>query len=98
VIDLSEEETVAAAVEGDTREALLDAAQALFAAEGIDGVSLAAITRFAGQRNGGAIHYYFGGRDGLLAAILAAGEHRQLAQHRLFVGVEKPVASVHHRL
>jgi AcrR family transcriptional regulator len=62
---------VALAVEGETREALLDAAEALFAAEGIGGVSLAAITRLAGQHNGGAIHYYyFGGRDGLLAAIL----------------------------
>jgi AcrR family transcriptional regulator len=57
-------------LEGDTREALLDAAEALFAAEGIENVSLAAITRLAGQRNGGAIHYHFGGRDGLLAAIL----------------------------
>jgi AcrR family transcriptional regulator len=57
-------------LEGDTREALLDAAEASFAAEGIENVSLAAITRLAGQRNGGAIHYHFGGRDGLLAAIL----------------------------
>jgi len=57
-------------LEGDTREALLDAAEALFAAEGIENVSLAAITRLAGQRNGGAIHYHFGGRDSLLAAIL----------------------------
>ena len=54
----------------DTREALLDAAEALFAAEGVEGVSLAAITQLAEQRNGGAIHDYFGGRDGLLAAIL----------------------------
>jgi AcrR family transcriptional regulator len=59
---------VAVAVEGETREALLDAAEALFAAEGNGGVSLAANTRLAGQHNGGAIHYYFG--DGLLAAIL----------------------------
>jgi AcrR family transcriptional regulator len=58
------------AVERETRDVLLDAAEALFAAEGIDGVSLADITRLAGQRNGGAIHYYFGGRDGLLTAIL----------------------------
>jgi AcrR family transcriptional regulator len=54
----------------ETREALLDAAEGLFASEGVDGVSLAAITQLAEQRNGGAIHYYFGGRDGLLAAIL----------------------------
>lgn len=55
---------------GDTRAALLDAAEELFAAEGIENVTLAAITKLADQRNGGAIHYYFGGRDGLLAAIL----------------------------
>lgn len=61
---------MAVGVERDTREALLDAAEALFAAEGIENVTLAAITRLAGQRNGGAIHYHFGGRDGLLAAIL----------------------------
>lgn len=59
-----------AAARTDTREALIDAAEALFAAEGPGGASLAAITKLAGQRNGGAIHYYFGGRDGLLAAVL----------------------------
>ncbi len=61
---------MAVAIEGDTRMALLDAAEVLFAAEGVDGVSLASITRLAGQRNGGAIHDSVGGRDGLLAAIL----------------------------
>ena len=60
---------MATAIEGETREALLDAAESLFAAEGLADVSLAAITRLAGQRNGGAIHYHFGGRDGLLNAI-----------------------------
>jgi len=53
-----------------TREALIDAAEQLFATEGLDGASLAAITKKAGQRNGGAIHYHFGGRDGLLGAVL----------------------------
>lgn len=57
------------AAETETREALLDAAESLFAAEGLADVSLAAITRLAGQRNGAAIHYHFGGRDGLLDAI-----------------------------
>jgi AcrR family transcriptional regulator len=61
---------MATQTDGDTREALLDAAEALFAAEGTENVTLAAITRLAGQRNGGAIHYHFGGRDGLLGAIL----------------------------
>ena len=55
---------------GGTREALLDAAEKLFAADGVENVTLAAITQMAKQRHGGAIHYYFGGRDGLLAAIL----------------------------
>ena len=48
---------MATGAEGDTREALLDAAEALFAAEGVDNVTLAAITKQADQRNGGAIHY-----------------------------------------
>ncbi len=59
-----------ATVKVDTREALLDAAEVLFASSGPHGASLAAITKHAGQRNGGAIHYHFGGRDGLLAAVL----------------------------
>ena len=58
------------ATKGDTREALLDAAEELFGSRGIDEVTVAAITERAGQQNSGAIHYYFGGRDGLLAAIL----------------------------
>ena len=53
-----------------TREALLDAAEELFASEGVANVTLASITQLAKQRHGGAIHYYFGGRDGLLEAIL----------------------------
>ena len=71
---------MAVAVEGETREALLDAAEALFAAEGIGGVSLAAITRLAGRHNGGAIHYYcFGGRDRLLAATsIMSGGHEHV--------------------
>ena len=32
--------------------------------------SLVEITRRAGQRNRGAVHYHFGGRDGLLVAVL----------------------------
>lgn len=58
------------AIESDTRTAILDAAEALFASQGISNVSLAEITARAGQRNGGAIHYHFGGREGLLSAIL----------------------------
>ena len=53
-----------------TRERLLDAATRAFADEGVRAASLVEITRRAGQRNRGAVHYHFGGRDGLLVAIL----------------------------
>jgi AcrR family transcriptional regulator len=54
-----------------TRDVLLDAAARLFAERGIDNVSIAEIVRTANQRNASAVHYHFGNRDGLLAAVLA---------------------------
>ncbi|WP_297005007.1 TetR/AcrR family transcriptional regulator [uncultured Corynebacterium sp.] len=53
------------------REALLDAAEALFALHGIDAVSDRAIAEEAGTANHSAVGYHFGGRDGLLCALLA---------------------------
>lgn len=50
--------------------ALIDAATRAFADDGVQGASLVEITRQAGQRNRGAVHYHFGGRDGLLVAVL----------------------------
>ena len=44
---------------------------ALFAERGLDAVSLSEINRAAGQRNASALQYHFGGREGLLRAILA---------------------------
>jgi AcrR family transcriptional regulator len=64
-----------------TREALMDAGERLFAARGVDDVTVAEITRSAGQRNGAAIHYHFGGRDGLLEAILDRHLARIDAEH-----------------
>ncbi len=52
-----------------TREQLLDAAEALFVAEGPANVSLRAILREAGQKNQSAMQYHFGNRAGLMAAI-----------------------------
>jgi AcrR family transcriptional regulator len=40
------------------------------AERGIEGVSLNEINRAAGQRNTAALHYHFGGREGLLRAIM----------------------------
>jgi AcrR family transcriptional regulator len=56
------------------RQRLLVAAERLFAAQGIDGASLAELTRAAGLGNTGAVHHYFGGRVQLLEAIVE--QHR----------------------
>ncbi|MGW4562564.1 TetR/AcrR family transcriptional regulator [Streptomyces sp. NPDC004561] len=55
---------------GDTRAALIRAAELLFAAKGVDGASLNEIKRSAGQRNAMALQYHFGDRAGLLRAVL----------------------------
>jgi AcrR family transcriptional regulator len=52
-----------------TRQALLDAAAELFAARGVDGASIDAIAEAAG-RTSGAIYDHFGGKDGILYALL----------------------------
>ena len=54
----------------DTRQKLLDAATRAFAEHGVFNASLIEITRQAGQRNRGALHYHFGSRDGVLSAVL----------------------------
>lgn len=54
----------------DTRRALVEAATVAFAEEGVFTASLVEITRQAGQRNRGAVHYHFGSRAGLLVAVL----------------------------
>ena len=57
-------------VEGDTVTRLRRTAEQLFAAHGLDGVSLRQITRDAGQRNSTALQYHFGSRDGLVRAVI----------------------------
>lgn len=54
----------------DTRQLLIDAATRAFAEHGVATASLLEITRQAGQRNRGAVHYHFGSREGMLAAVL----------------------------
>ncbi len=58
----------------NVRDELLAAAEQLYAERGIDGVSLREINAAAGARNASAVQYHFGGRAGLLGAILA--KHR----------------------
>jgi AcrR family transcriptional regulator len=64
----------------NAKERLAEAAERLFADRGIDAVSLAEITAEAGLNNTGAVHYYFGGREQLLEAIVDA--HRAEVDRR----------------
>lgn len=54
---------------GDIRDRLLEAATRRFAAQGIGGTSLRDIANEAGVTPA-LVHYYFGGRDALLAAVI----------------------------
>ncbi len=53
-----------------TKEVILDAAEALFAEEGIEGASLRAITARAGV-NLAAVNYHFQSKEGLVRAVFA---------------------------
>lgn len=52
-------------------DALLDAAERLFAEAGIAQVSDRRVAEAAGNTNHSAVRYYFGGREGLLRALIA---------------------------
>lgn len=54
----------------DTRGNLVAAAEQLFAARGIESVSLREIARSAGAKNVMSVQYHFTDREGVLAAIL----------------------------
>jgi AcrR family transcriptional regulator len=54
----------------ETRLALICAAERLFAEQGLQRTSLRQINQEAGQRNESAIHYHFGSREAVIAAIL----------------------------
>jgi AcrR family transcriptional regulator len=54
----------------DTRDRLITAAEELFAANGIEAVSLREIVRASGARNTAALQYHFGDRAGLVQAVL----------------------------
>lgn len=54
----------------DTKENILDAAEALFAEQGIEAASLRAITARAGV-NLAAVHYHFQSKEGLIRAVFS---------------------------
>lgn len=53
-----------------TRERLMDVAERMYAEHGLEAVPTRDIAVEAGQRNGSAVNYHFGGREGLISAIL----------------------------
>jgi AcrR family transcriptional regulator len=61
------------------RDAIMDAAERLFAERGIDAVSLRTINTEAGY-SVAALHYHFGTRDGLVRALLERAQPPMLAQ------------------
>ncbi len=54
----------------DVRTRLLDSAEALIAERGLEGVSLREITAAAAAGNASAVQYHFGGRAGLVRAVV----------------------------
>src|SRR5687768_410620 len=53
-----------------TREALVEQGALLFARRGVAGVTARELHEAVGARNESALHYHFGGRDGLVDEIL----------------------------
>lgn len=51
---------------------MIDAAERLAAERGLAGLTVQAVQEAAGQRNKSAVQYHFGGRQGLVDALLAA--------------------------
>ena len=56
--------------EASTRTRLIMTAMRLFAADGVDKVSLRAISAESGSRNTAAAHYHFENKLGLIEAVL----------------------------
>ena len=73
----------------ETRDRLIDTAERLFAAEGVNGVSLREIVRASGARNVTALQYHFGDRRGLLRAVLERHQRDvEIARHALLDAYE----------
>lgn len=56
-----------------TRDRIKREARALFAARGVDGVSIREIVAATGQKNGASLHYYFGSKETLVRELVLDG-------------------------
>ena len=77
-----------------SQENIVLAAERLFAEQGIDGVSLRQINAAAGLKNNAATHYHFGGKEGLIRAVIEyraedINSHRQQLLDELAEAGEK---------
>ena len=77
------------------RTALLDAAEELFAAHGIGAVSNRRIVEQAGAANHSAISYHFGGRDGLITALVDRHEEQLTPYRTAHLNATAPPATTH---
>jgi TetR/AcrR family transcriptional regulator len=74
---------------GDARQLLLDAAhEAMIAKDSVD-VSVMEIAERAGQ-SPAVVQYHFGGKDGLLRALMRRGTDRSVAQLTELAGLDMP--------
>ncbi|MEM6709660.1 MAG: TetR/AcrR family transcriptional regulator [Pseudomonadota bacterium] len=78
--------SVSESTSDSTQQRLLDAAEALFLENGLANVSLRAIVRAAGQKNQSALQYHFGGREGLIKAILERRSAQIDARRQRLIG------------
>jgi len=68
----------------ETIEELLNVAERLFAEHGVEHVALTRIVASSGQKNRSALHYHFGAREGVLAAVLDRRlEHVNALRHKM---------------
>lgn len=76
------------------REALLDAAEQLFATHGVDAVSNRRIAELAGNANHSAVTYHFGSRDEMIRVLLARDATAMRARRRELVAALEPHATL----
>lgn len=78
----------------DTRQRLIDAGRELFARSGVYTTSSKAVIDAAGQRNTSALQYHFGGREGLLAAIIDVSNAGIEAEREVLLDAAPPPISL----
>ena len=74
-----------------TRNQILESAREVLAADGYSGASTRAVAERAGVQLS-LVHYHFGGKQGLLAAVLAHENEQLLARQQKLYAKDEPLA------